>query len=116
MATKKTKMVEEEPEELIEITEENIKGYADELQFETLAHECIVEDLAKSYNMSKEDIFILIHELKRRGNNVVTLNTTASAEMDPSLPERNEQVTLVRNFGHQKLVDDMNYNIVDNDD
>ncbi|MBR6949997.1 MAG: hypothetical protein IKH54_07430 [Bacilli bacterium] len=107
---------EEEMCELVEITEENLKGYADELQFETLAHECIVEDLAKSYNMSKEDIFILIHELKRRGNNVVTLNTTANAEMDPSLPERNEQVTLVRNFGHQKLVDDMNYTIIDNDD
>ncbi|MBQ6323795.1 MAG: metallophosphoesterase family protein [Bacilli bacterium] len=116
MATKKVKNIEEESEELVEITEENIKSYADELQFETLAHECIVEDLAKSYNMSREDIFILIHELRRRGNNVVTLNTTANAEMDPSLPERNEQVTLVRNFGHQKLVDDMNYTIIDNDE
>lgn len=105
----------EEIKKLVEITEENIKSFADELQFETLAHECIVEELAKSYNMKKEDIFILIHELKKRGNNVVTLNTTANTEMNTTLPERNEQVTLVRNFGHQKLVDEMNYNIVDND-
>ena len=105
----------EEIKNLVEITEENIKSFADELQFETLAHECIVEELAKSYNMKKEDIFILIHELKKRGNNVVTLNTTANSEMNPSSPEQNEQVTLVRNFGHQKLVDEMNYNIVDND-
>lgn len=106
----------EEKKELIEITKDNIKEYADELQFETLAHECIVEDLAKSYNMSKEDIFVLIHELKKRGNNVVTLNTTANTQMDPSLPEENEQVTLIRNFGHQKLVDEMNYTIIDNDE
>ena len=116
MKTNNEKNDTSKTKELIKITEENIKKYADELQFETLAHECIVEDLAKSYNMSKEDIFILIHELKRRGNNVVTLNTTANAEMDPSLPEKNEQVTLIRNFGHQKLVNEMNYNIIDNDE
>lgn len=102
--------------ELVELTDDNFKKYADQLQFETLAHECIVEDLAKSYNMSTKDIFKLIYEIRKRGNNVVTLNTTANAEMDPSLPERNEQVTLVRNFGHQTLVDEMTYNIVDDDD
>ena len=118
MAVKRTKNTKEEEvvEEPVEITEENLKDFADDLQFESLAHECIVEDLAKSYNISKEDVFVLIHELKKRGNNVVTLNTTANAELDPSLPERNEQVTLVRNFGHQKLVDEMNYDIIDNDD
>ncbi|MEE3343793.1 MAG: metallophosphoesterase [Bacilli bacterium] len=116
MSKGKKKNNEEENRELIEITEDNVKSYADELQFETLAHECIVEDLATSYNISKEDVFVLIHELKKRGNNVVTLNTTANKQMDPSLPEENVQVTLVRNFGHQKLVDDMNYTIVDNDE
>ena len=63
--------------ELIEITNENLKEYADQLQFDTLAQECIAEDLCKSYNISKEDLFILIHELKNRGNNVITMNTTA---------------------------------------
>jgi UDP-2,3-diacylglucosamine pyrophosphatase LpxH len=106
----------EDTNELVELTEENYKQYADQLQFETLAHECIVEDLARSYNMSTKDIFKLIYEIKKRGNNVVTLNTTANTEMDPSMPEKNEQVTLVRNFGHQTLVDEMTYNIVDNDD
>ena len=106
----------EDTNELVELTEENYKEYADQLQFETLAHECIVEDLAKSYNMSTKDIFKLIYEIKKRGNNVVTLNTTANAEMDPSMPEKNEQVTLIRNFGHQTLVDEMTYKIVDDDD
>ncbi len=68
---------EENRDKLIEINEENLKEYADEIQFDTLAQECIAEDLCRFYKISKEDLFVLIHELKKRGNNVVTMNTTA---------------------------------------
>ena len=98
--------------QIIEINEENLKEFADQLQFDTLAQECIAEDLAKSYNISKEDLFVLIHELKKRGNNIITLNTTATQEES----DDKVQVTLIRNFGHEKLVDDLNYEIVDNDE
>jgi hypothetical protein len=64
--------------ELTEVTEDNLKDLADQLQFDTLAQECIVEDLCKSYNITRDDLFILIHELKKRGNNIVTMNTTAT--------------------------------------
>lgn len=64
--------------ELTEVTEDNLKDLADQLQFDTLAQECIVEDLCKSYNITREDLFILIHELKKRRNNIVTMNTTAT--------------------------------------
>lgn len=64
--------------ELTEVTEDNLKDLADQLQFDTLAQECIVEDLCKPYNITREDLFILIHELKKRGNNIVTMNTTAT--------------------------------------
>ena len=37
---------------LIEVTQENLKELADQLQFDTLAQECIVEDLCRSYNIS----------------------------------------------------------------
>ena len=100
--------------DLIEITEENLKEYADQLQFDTLSQECVAEDLCESYNISKEDMFILIHELKRRGNNVITINTTAYKEND-SYGEK-KQVTLIRNFGHEKLINDLSYNIVDNNE
>ena len=102
-------------DELTEITEENLKEFADELQFDTLAQECIAEDLCKSYNISKEDLFVLIHELKNRGNNVVTMNTTAYKELKEDEEEK-VKVTLIRNFGHEKLIDDLSYEIEDNDE
>ena len=98
-------------EGLVEVTEENLKELTDQLQFDTLAQECILEDLCKSYNISKDDMFILIHELKKRGNNVVTMNTSASNEYDEKTT-----VTLIRNFGHEKLINDLSYEIVNNDD
>ena len=101
--------------EITEITEENVKEYADQLQFDTLASECILEDLAKSYGISYEDMFILIHELKKRGNNVVTMNTTAYVNVEEG-NEETKEITLIRNFGHKKLVDDLSYEIVDNDE
>ncbi len=107
---------EEHKKEMIEITEENLNEYASQLQFDTLAQECIAEDLCKSYNISKEDLFILIHELKKRGNNVVTLNTTAYRSDDEKSEPDKVQVTLIRNFGHEKLIDDLSYQIVDNDE
>ena len=101
--------------ELIEITNENLKEYADQLQFDTLAQECIAEDLCKSYNISKEDLFILIHELKNRGNNVITMNTTAYKDIKEDEAEK-VKVTLIRNFGHEKLIDDLSYEIENHDE
>ncbi len=102
------------PTELVEITEENLKEFADQLQFDTLASECTLEDLAASYGVSKSDMFILIHELKRRGNNVVTMNTSVAVE-DEEGNEIRKDITLIRNFGHKKLIDDLSYEIIDND-
>ena len=99
-------------EELKEITIDNLKEFADMLQFDTLAQECILEDLTTSYNLSREDMFILIHELKQRGNNIVTLDTTATNNND----DNKTQVTLIRNFGHEELINDLSYDIVNNDD
>ena len=107
--------IKEEEKGLIKITEDNLKEYADQLQFDTLSQECIAEDLCKSYNISKEDMFILIHELKKRGNNVITINTTAYKENDEDNDEKS-QVTLIRNFGHEKLINDLSYIIEDNDE
>lgn len=95
-----------------EITESNLREYADMLQFDTLAQECILEDLCRSYNISREDMFVLIHELKKRGNNIVTLNTSASHDGD----DLKTQVTLIRNFGHEELINDLSYNIIDNEE
>ena len=95
-----------------EITESNLREFADMLQFDTLAQECILEDLCRSYNISREDMFVLIHELKKRGNNIVTLNTSASHDGD----DLKTQVTLIRNFGHEELINDLSYNIVDNEE
>lgn len=99
--------------ELTEVTEDNLKDLADQLQFDTLAQECIVEDLCKSYNITRDDLFILIHELKKRGNNIVTMNTTATLI---GSEEEKKTVTLIRNFGHEHLINDLSYEIVDNDD
>ncbi len=110
------KYEEEHKDEMVEITEENLKDYADQLQFDTLTQECIAEDLAKSYNITKDDLFILIHELKKRGNNVVTMNTTAYKEVEGEEEPAKVQVTLIRNFGHEKLIDDLSYEIIDNDE
>lgn len=107
---------EEHSDELIEITEENMKEFANALQFDTLTQECILEDLCKSYSISKDDMFILIHELKNRGDNIVTLNTSAYKGRDDSEEEDKVQVTLIRNFGHEKLIKDLSYKIVDDDD
>ena len=107
---------EEHKSELEEITEDNLKEFANQLQFDTLAQECIVEDLCKSYNISKEDMFVLIHELKKRGNNVITLNTTAYKDNKNNEDLDKVQVTLIRNFGHEQLIDDLSYEIVDNDE
>jgi len=107
---------EEHADELIEVTEENLKEFTNALQFDTLAQECILEDLCKSYNISKEDMFVLIHELKNRGNNVVTLNTTAYKGRDDSEEEDKVKVTLIRNFGHEKLIKDLSYEITNDDD
>lgn len=98
---------------LTEVTEENLKELADQLQFDTLAQECIVEDLCKSYNISREDMFVLIHELKKRGNNVVTMNTSASLDEGS---EEKTTVTLIRNYGHEQLINDLSYRIENNDD
>ena len=102
--------------EIVNITEENLKEYADQLQFDTLAQECIIEDLCKSYNISKDDMFLLIHELKNRGYNVVTKNTNAHLETEGIILPETSNITLVRNFGHESLVDDLNYEITDNDE
>ena len=104
---------EDHKDELVEITEENLKEYADQLQFDTLAQECIVEDLCKSYNISRDDVFVLIRELRNRGNNIITLNTSAYTENDES---KKTKVTLIRNFGHEKLINDLSYEIIDNDE
>lgn len=98
--------------DVTEITESNLREYADMLQFDTLAQECILEDLCRSYNISREDMFVLIHELKKRGNNIVTLNTSASHDGD----DLKTQVTLIRNFGHEELINDLSYNIIDNEE
>lgn len=97
---------------LIEVTQENLKELADQLQFDTLAQECIVEDLCRSYNISREDMFVLIHELKKRGNNVVTMNTSASFDENS---EEKTTVTLIRNYGHEQLINDLSYEIENND-
>ena len=97
---------------LIEVTQENLKELADQLQFDTLAQECIVEDLCRSYNISREDMFVLIHELKKRGNNVVTMNTSASYDENS---EEKTTVTLIRNYGHEQLINDLSYEIENND-
>ena len=107
---------EEHADELIEITEESLREFANALQFDTLAQECILEDLCKSYNISKEDMFVLIHELKNRGNNVVTLATSAYKGSDFSEEEEEVQVTLIRNFGHEKLINELSYEILNDDD
>ena len=98
--------------DVTEISETNLREYADMLQFDTLAQECILEDLCRSYNISREDMFVLIHELKKRGNNIVTLNTSASHDGD----DLKTQVTLIRNFGHEQLINDLSYNIIDNEE
>ena len=98
--------------DITEISESNLREYADMLQFDTLAQECILEDLCRSYNISREDMFVLIHELKKRGNNIVTLNTSASHDGD----DLKTQVTLIRNFGHEQLINDLSYNIIDTDE
>ena len=98
--------------DVTEISETNLREYADMLQFDTLAQECILEDLCRSYNISREDMFVLIHELKKRGNNIVTLNTSASHDGD----DLKTQVTLIRNFGHEQLINDLSYNIIDTDE
>ncbi len=102
-------------DEITDINEDNLKEYADQLQFDTLAHECILEDLAVSYGISKEDMFILIHELKNRGNNVITMNTTAYLGNYDEI-EKTKEITLIRNFGHKKLIDDLSYEIINNDE
>ena len=107
---------EEHADELMEITEDNIKEFANALQFDTLAQECILEDLCKSYKISREDMLVLIHELKQRGNNVVMLNTSAYKGSDISEEEEEVQVTLIRNFGHEKLINELSYEIVNDDD
>ena len=66
------KISSEAMETPVEITEENVKEYAGQLQFDTLVRECVLEDLCTSYNISPEDMFVLIHELKKNGNNIVT--------------------------------------------
>ena len=98
--------------ELVSVTNDNIKELASALQFDTLSQECVVEDIAKSYNISKKDVLSLVHYLKNQGNNIVLTNTTAYKINDDS--ERTSQVTLIRNYGHEKLVDDLSYEIVDN--
>lgn len=99
-----------------EITEQNLKEYADQLQFDTLVQECIVEDLCKSYSITKEDFMILVHEVKKRGNNIRIMNTTAYVDSeDDDLPVKTK-ITLIQNFGHKQLIDDLTYNIVCNDD
>ena len=98
--------------DITEISESNLREFADMLQFDTLAQECILEDLCRSYNISREDMFVLIHELKKRGNNIVTLNTSASHDGD----DLKTQVTLIRNFGHEELINDLSYNIIDNEE
>ena len=107
---------EELADEFMEITEDNIKEFANALQFDTLAQECILEDLCKSYKISREDMLVLIHELKQRGNNVVMLNTSAYKGSDISEEEEEVQVTLIRNFGHEKLINELSYEIVNDDD
>ena len=97
---------------LIDVNQENLKELADQLQFDTLAQECIVEDLCRSYNISREDMFVLIHELKKRGNNVVTMNTSASYDENS---EEKTTVTLIRNYGHEQLINDLSYEIENND-
>ena len=99
-----------EAEDIKVITEENLKEYADILQFDTLAQECILEDLCESYNINRDDMFILIHELNKRGNNIVTLNTSAKKNDD----DLDTMVSLIRNFGHEQLINDLSYNIADN--
>ena len=54
-------------------------------------------------------MFVLIHELKKRGNNVITLNTTAYKENKNKEDLDKVQVTLIRNFGHEQLIDDLSY-------
>lgn len=97
---------------LIEVTSSNLKELADQLQFDTLAEECILEDLCKSYNISRDDMFVLIHDLKKRGNNIITMNTSASNYEN----EDKTTVTLIRNFGHEQLINDLSYDIISNDD
>ena len=58
---------------LIEVTSSNLKELADQLQFDTLAEECILEDLCRSYNISREDMFVLIHELKKTDNRIYSI-------------------------------------------
>ena len=92
--------------ELTEVTEDNLKDLADQLQFDTLAQECIVEDLCKSYNITRDDLFILIHELKKRGNNIVTMNTTATLK---GSDEEKNTVTHKPNFGQEQIINHLSY-------
>lgn len=108
--------VKNNSDELTEVTEENLKELADQLQFDTLAQECILEDLAVSYNLSKEDMFVLIHELRNRGNNIATISTTAYKDNETVDEAEKVKVTLIRNFGHEQLINDLSYEIIDKDD
>lgn len=108
--------VKNNSDELTEVTEENLKELADQLQFDTLAQECILEDLAVSYNLSKEDMFVLIHELRNRGNNIATISTTAYKDNETVNEAEKVKVTLIRNFGHEQLINDLSYEIIDKDD
>ena len=92
-------------EDINVITEENLKEYADMLQFDTLAQECILEDLCKSYNINRDDMFILIHELKRRGNNIVTLNTSAKNNDDDldSFLKKNNYLLCIKKHPSEEL-------------
>ena len=105
-------MIKKKDNGLVEVTSSNLKELADQLQFDTLAEECILEDLCRSYNISREDMFVLIHELKKRGNNIVTMNTSASNYEN----EDKTTVTLIRNFGHEQLINDLSYDIISNDE
>ena len=103
-------------DQLIEITEENIDEYAKQLQFDTLVRECVLEDLCKSYNISREDMFVLVHALKNAGNNIVTLKTSGYKTNPITDKEERQQITLIRNFGHENLINDLSYEIVDDDE
>lgn len=110
-----SEFIGEEDNKPIKITEDNLNEYANEIQFETLSQECVLEDLCKEHNISIDDMFIIIHELKRRGNNIITLNTLAYKDTDEITDDDKVEVTLIRNFGHEKLIDELSYKIVDDD-
>ncbi len=109
---KEEKVPNREEKELTKITSENLEEFAKQLQFDTLASECTVEELCKNYGIERKDFMKLVASLKRKGHNINMKLTNATNLETGKL----EQVTVIQNFGDIGLNDELTYKIIDNDE